>query len=648
MMVAQYGSSQVLRPDYGLFAGIGINLHNSSFTQLGNFASCCPEFTGGSGIGPQFGLFYSTPISGRLGVQFRASYSSEAGSLLYNENSFVADLRDTAKVVNAVFAHDLSASIASLGIAPLLTYRLLDGFDVMAGLRVAAVTSASFVQTETLAQPEDYGAYLGTGRTWVNHDATIPNTSTLRISAQIGARYLLPLNVRKTLSLVPDVQYNIPLNGVSTGVTWTVSQISATLGLAWSPQPAVKLDTIIQHAAPPPPVIQAPPPPTVDLEILGVMADGSTMVNPTVVIEEINVVDLLPLLGHIYFDVGSSVIPERYLLPSRQAFADTSNLNVMDAIHGMPGIVASRMQGMPSSTITLVGTTSEEDGDMGIALAQARAESVRELLNSFGISSRRIKVEARKVPKLPTRSSEVSGVAFALSENRRTEFNSTTASILGPYLLQAKKRTIKPHALKIRTNTSSHAGVISNLLTIKQDTTLVYQNGSGSSDHQFDVHLQDMTERRWLDTPLQAEFEVSDSVGEKASVTRVIPLMMLTALKKKSERIADVVIERYSLILFGFDDVTIDGENARLIDYVRSRVRINSTVRVIGMTDLLGSADYNKSLSKRRASEVARVLNVTNTTIEALGEDSPRFTNDLPEGRAYNRTVIIEIATPTQ
>jgi outer membrane protein OmpA-like peptidoglycan-associated protein len=61
------------------------------------------------------------------------------------------------------------------------------------------------------------------------------------------------------------------------------------------------------------------------------------------------------------------------------------------------------------------------------------------------------------------------------------------------------------------------------------------------------------------------------------------------------------------------------------------------------MTDRAGSDDYNRLLSLRRAREVARMLGVKDVVVEGLGEDSPQFPNQLPEGRAANRTVIVEL-----
>jgi len=74
----------------------------------------------------------------------------------------------------------------------------------------------------------------------------------------------------------------------------------------------------------------------------------------------------------------------------------------------------------------------------------------------------------------------------------------------------------------------------------------------------------------------------------------------------------------------------------------------NSTVEVIGHTDNTGSAEFNQSLSERRAQSVAGVLlreGVSSSRLRSIGrgESVPIQTNLTPEGRTQNRRVDIVI-----
>ena len=78
----------------------------------------------------------------------------------------------------------------------------------------------------------------------------------------------------------------------------------------------------------------------------------------------------------------------------------------------------------------------------------------------------------------------------------------------------------------------------------------------------------------------------------------------------------------------------------------------NSTVRVVGHTDTVGSAAYNQQLSQDRALAVARILirdgvPASRITYSGRGYNEPITRNATATGRAQNRRVEIVI-TPTR
>jgi OOP family OmpA-OmpF porin len=67
-----------------------------------------------------------------------------------------------------------------------------------------------------------------------------------------------------------------------------------------------------------------------------------------------------------------------------------------------------------------------------------------------------------------------------------------------------------------------------------------------------------------------------------------------------------------------------------------------------GYTDGIGSVNYNKKLSQRRAQAVVDYLvskGVNRTTLKVVGygKANPIATNDTPEGRSMNRRVEIKV-----
>ena len=74
-------------------------------------------------------------------------------------------------------------------------------------------------------------------------------------------------------------------------------------------------------------------------------------------------------------------------------------------------------------------------------------------------------------------------------------------------------------------------------------------------------------------------------------------------------------------------------------------------INIIGHTDHIGSAMYNKTLSLRRAKAVSQFLarhyiGVERMKIKGLGFDQPVASNKDETGRQKNRRVVFEIIKP--
>jgi outer membrane protein OmpA-like peptidoglycan-associated protein len=131
--------------------------------------------------------------------------------------------------------------------------------------------------------------------------------------------------------------------------------------------------------------------------------------------------------------------------------------------------------------------------------------------------------------------------------------------------------------------------------------------------------------------------------------------MQISSERKKVETGSDSTKESYNLILFPFNSAEAGLLNDRIMkDYVYSRCKASSRIVVTGHTDTKGLDNTNLKLSERRAGSVSTGIQkktkgaVGKLTSVGVGEENPLFTNDLPEGRFYNRTVHVLIRTPVQ
>lgn len=631
--------------EFGALLGAGLNFHSASFERLGSYPSCCPEFSGGSGTGIYLGAWYAVPLSERVRFIGRLTYSGEPGTMTDDERSFVADLRDTAKVVDALFRHELSASLASLGIEPMVAFRVAGRLDVMAGFRLALVVASGFRQTETLTEPEDFGTYLGASRVWVNTQADIPDASALRFTINGGLRYVLPLNAKSSTFLAPEITYSLPVTGVASGVDWNVAQLRVGIGFGWQFEstPDTIVPPVKRHIPSPPPIFVVDQP-TATIVARGVYVDGRVVENPSILIEDTQVTTLHPLLGHIYFDEGSSEIPARYEAGQRRALEDTTGLDPLTATHGVLAIIALRMKRNPEASLRITGNTSGTPSDNGLALSRSRADRVRDELVKLGVEPMRMSVAARATPASPTKATEGESVLMAAEENRRVEIVASEPGITGPVSLGSTDVHIEPAFLRYTARAESPVAIDLTTMHIKHGDSILRQLGnSPRGEFTVDVDVQGIEAQLTAGHAITATITVTDSLGRTATATSEVPVRRLNAQEKRVERLGTTFVERYGLILFDFNDVGVRGENAKLLDLIRSRIDASTTVKVIGLTDLMGSTEYNRDLSLRRAQEVARLLGVPRVQIEGVGESNPLFPNALPEGRAYNRTVIVEL-----
>ncbi len=636
--------------DAGIIAGGTWNLHSASFSKLDTFPSCCPEFTGGSGFGWYVGGWYSWPLTSSLALHGRLSASSESGLLSDQERSFVADLRDTAKVVDALFQHDLRATLISIGLEPLLAYRVTSGLDVLVGARVGFVATHRFHQTETLVEPADFGAYLGDDRVWVDTEADIPAAASMRLSAVAGIRYLLPMGPRKRSFLAPELMVHMPLTGVANGVQWSVTQVRLGIALGWS---LVKdVDTVSpqpQQPPPPPPPVIAFTPPSAEVTLVCLDRDGTVMSDTLVRVEQTRVTTLHPLLGHVYFDEGRADVPERYTVGITRAQEDTLRLLPREALYGELYVIAQRMLRNPAAKIICTGTTSGTPSDQGLQLARSRAERIRDILISLGVPNDRIELAARNTPARMTTASDTADATSAIEENRRVEITSTSPDILAPLALGSIDVSARPSSFRITSTITSALPITSARVELRQGSRLLAQaDHTQPTNRVLDVRLTPEDIAAMSDEPLIAQLALRDANGATAQDEFMLPVAISSTSRGRLEDAGDAQIERFQLILFDFNDVNVSGANARLLALIRSRISPTTQVRIIGVTDVLGSSEYNADLSLRRAREVARQLQVPGATIIGMGERDSRFDNGLPEGRAYNRTVIIELIHSTK
>ena len=372
--------------------------------------------------------------------------------------------------------------------------------------------------------------------------------------------------------------------------------------------------------------------------------------------------NLYPLLNYVFFDEGKSDIPERYILfdspEQTKIFADTSIFGgTLDKYYHILNIYGYRLKKNPNVKIQVIGCNDGESNaeKNNIELSKRRATNVYNYLkNIWGIEESRMELKFQHKPTTPTNTKVDS---IGLQENRRVEIITTEWEVVKPvfdvgsvtepqpvnmnFLLKngiedelVEKRRIEILHGKEQWNTLTEVG--------RTDPKILWNWKNNRAKYPTD------------EQPFTAQLVVTTKSGAECKSDPVtIPVLQISTDKMRIESTADSTREIYNLILFPFDRSDAGPINERIMnDYVYGRVYPTSVVEVVGHTDIVGMYDHNKKLSERRSEYVKNGINKKSNgrygklASRGVGEEDPLYTNDLPEGRFYNRTVQVIIKTP--
>jgi outer membrane protein OmpA-like peptidoglycan-associated protein/Tol biopolymer transport system component len=380
------------------------------------------------------------------------------------------------------------------------------------------------------------------------------------------------------------------------------------------------------------------------------------------VMKETKTWNLYPLLNYVFFDQCSSVIPERYILfdspDQTEMFTDTTILGgTLDKYYHLLNIYGYRLRNNPSVKITIQGTndglTQCEKNNM--KLSEARAQKIYDYFKTiWKIDPSRMKLEFVGIPKVPT-STRVDSIG--VYENRRVEILCDNWEVVKPVFDIGSVTEPQPRNMNFVMKNGIEQSLVAKRrieITRKNDNwKTITDIGTAEEKHLW--NWQNSSNKYPADeVAFTAQLVITTQSGAECKSDPInIPVLQVTQSRLKVEGTVDTTREIYNLILFPFDRFDAGPINERIMkDYVYSRCRPSSKIEVIGHTDVVGMYDHNMKLSGKRAFAVRDGINkVTGGKYNQLvdkgvGEEDPLYTNELPEGRFYNRTVQVTVRTP--
>ncbi len=644
-------SSTFPRPQmsFGVIGGYSL-LSNRTTLSVYEATPSCGSFSNGESQAPFFGLTYDYPLIDGIDVSARLLFAQRPARLsMRTDNGLRAYDEASGTDVPFIRENVFDANLKYLCVDAGLKIRPFELLDIAIPIYIRAAIDAgdpifgnSFTQTEEIIQPRTRTFPDGTLRHTLASGSLTNTGTTYGVNGSAG--YELRLDRHTILSV--EAGYRRGLNSVVKNQDWRVVSYFGAINLSYAivEEEQKPLDPPVPppvKAEPPPVVVQAPAP-------LVIEAFKTTPLE----VQETVVTETYPLLPYIFFDSSSAQLRDRYTAPIDRATFKEKNLvkSTLAIYYHMLDVIASRMQSMPASSITLVGTTDGRERSSAATrktLADERAASVREYLTSvWGIDRDRIHLNSRDIPQLASNPVYAEG----LEENRRVEIIADDPAILAPvvharfqeYAPIQSNQVFSVKALRPELAKSWEARIYKNKNEAHVSGEKLPPSISFSVDSAVMVAIgREITNKDSLD----ASLSVLQSDGSSVNAQCRFPII-------KSQNQFEV--SRLSLIVFDFDQSAISETNKTMMQtFIREAMHPDSRVTIRGSTDRLGEAAYNVELSQSRANAAQNFLrqlqdNIAIDKCEGVGASVLPYDNNVPEGRYYCRTVSIVVQTPVQ
>jgi len=620
---------------FGVAAGANFNFFRGTTQQLNSDLTVPAAFHHGKGLG----LFlaplveYHRPDS-KWGVMFQAGYDNRSGKF--------------EQVISPCNCPgNLSTDLSYVTFEPSLRFApFKSNFYLFAGPRLAFNLNKSFTykQGTNPAIPDQPA----------NPDvkANFSSVDQMLVSMQVGAGYdifLTSENKRSQTVLSPFASFQ-PYFGQSPRSieTWTVTTIRVGAALKFGRGHIVNQ-----------PVTVVPP-----LAVIPIVFKF-TVHSPENIPVERRVRETFPIRNYVFFDLGSTAIPERYVLLSKDQVKDfkEERLEVftpkrlagrssrqMTVYYNVLNVLGDRMQRNQEAVVRLTGASMQGKPD-----AIAMAGSVKKyLVDIFGINPSRISIEGRIKPRL---ASEQPGAKLELDVLRQGDRRVTIWSESPSLMLEFQTGPNTP--LKPVEIVAVQPAPVDSYVTVNV-------KGAKKAFTSWSLEVRDEKGNLQLFGPYteeDASIPGKSVLGDRPSGNYKFTMIGQDGTTVKRDTTIHMVLwtpakdeegMRFTVIYEFNDSKAITAYEKYLTDVVTPKIPKGATVVIHGYTDTIGEEAHNQELSLARANDVRGILERSmsragrNDVIfesYGYGEDQglAQFENNFPEERFYNRSVVIDI-----
>ncbi|MCX6286699.1 MAG: OmpA family protein [Bacteroidetes bacterium] len=377
--------------------------------------------------------------------------------------------------------------------------------------------------------------------------------------------------------------------------------------------------------------------------------------------------EVFPLRNYVFFSLGSTEIPDRYVLLRKDQVKDFKedmlelfppkylsgrSERQMMVYYNILNILGDRMEKNPSATVMLTGASME-----GTEEGKVMAETVkRYLIDVFGIDASRINTEGRVKPRIPSEQPGGTKELDLLREgDRRVSIWSTSPALLMEFQTGADA-PLKPVEIIAVQAAPVESYVSFNVLGGKKafsswSLEIMDEKGKVQNFGPYANEKVSMPGKSILGSRSEGDYKVTmigqTKGGNSVRKDTTVHMVLWTPPK-------DQEMMRFSIIFEFNESKAISMYKKYLTEVLIPKIPKGGMVIISGHTDVIGEEAYNMKLSLERANDVRTIIEKglskagrtdVKFKVYGFGEDenlSP-FENKFPEERFYNRTVIIDI-----
>ncbi|MFH1049989.1 MAG: OmpA family protein [bacterium] len=694
---------------YGLFVDGGINLHSSTKFFGSPVLGLQNEIGSFSGFGINVGGFLEYPFSKNLSLMTRLGYYSLSGSFLKTETAVepvLSELED--KLVWPKLEFTFDASLSTISIEPLFSYQITKGINLLAGFN-AGYLMTSYSQNEVVTNGEEGIPKFQETGTWERNtvsDTTFPNASSLQIGLVIGASYDLAISQRILLS--PEVYFQYGALGIwnNGDSSWSANSIRFGVSAKYigdrpcPPGMTRNAQGNCEELPCAPGQIRNedgececrkgmfvnkkgdcewPPCPErnlrrneigeciqflyAEVKAEPILTSGLPAENTDVELKEAESITEQAILNYVFFDEKNASIPSRYVKYtndnqvvnySEEKIGDANN--ILNTYYNVLNILGYRLSVNPFANVILQSYNMGGSESNKPELPDMRIDSVATYLKDvWKIPEFRIKKQVYNLAPEVARS----GDKLLLDEYRRVEFVIDTANlkILQPVKIKNLVLRLNRPRIDFLFDAMPLTKIESWELKVSQEDKILYEVAdvvpkdkdrmpeftswfAGATANQINPDIK----------TLNYILNITDRNGETVKSEKTL---QFNYIKFDPERKPEDIDSTFRMYYYVFNDNDVNRDITKISKYLLDVEYdpFNSKISITGYTDKKGDLNTNRLLSDARAREVAnflkdkKKLNLARTSATGRGFVE-LFDNSLPEGRLYNRLVIVEISTP--